>query len=70
MNTQTNNSKNTLSSQVKQILSEKGYSFLFNWSDYHHFKDQAKTAFNKAFSIAEMFIEESTQKSDFNEYIF
>ena len=71
MNTQTINSRKiNLSTQVKQILSEKGYSFLFNWSDYEHFKAQTKQSFNKAIVIAEMFISESNQNSDYNEYVF
>ena len=66
-------SKNTskkLSQQVKQILADKGYSFLFNWSDYTHFKTQCSKAFNKAQSIAELFIQETEAKSDYNEYTF
>ena len=66
--------KNTsikLSEQVKKYLSEKGYSSLFNYSDYQYYKAQVKEAFNKAYSIAELFISENNQtESDFNEYIF
>lgn len=67
-----NNHKNTnkLSDQVKKILQEKGFSFLFNWADYQYFKDQAKSAFNKAQAIAELFIQDNPQTSDFNEYVF
>ncbi len=65
-----NTSKN-LSQQVNEILTEKGFSFLFNYSDYKHFKNQCKNAFNKAQAIAEKFIEENTEaKNDFNEYVF
>ena len=59
-----------LSDQVKNILTEKGFSFLFNWSDYNHFKKQALNAWNKAQAIAELFITENNSKSDFDEYVF
>ena len=60
-----------LSAQVKNILHEKGLSFLFNFNDYKYFKKQVKTAYNKAQTIAELFIQyhEPTQ-NDYNEYIF
>lgn len=72
MNTTLNakNTSNYLSYQVRQILSQKGYSFLFNWSDYAYFKSQCKNAFNKANAIAELFISETQAESDFNEYTF
>lgn len=66
--------KNTsfkLSEQVQNILTEKGFSFLFNWNDYNHFKKQASKAWNKAQAIAELFLQEcGNQNSDFSEYIF
>lgn len=65
--------KNTpfkLSEQVKSILNEKGFSFLFNYSDYAYYKAQAKKAFNKAQEIAEQFIQDNNVKSDFDEYVF
>lgn len=65
--------KNTsfkLSEQVQNILTEKGFSFLFNWNDYNHFKKQALNAWNKAQAIAELFITENNSKSDFDEYVF
>jgi hypothetical protein len=67
-----NSNKSTkLSDQVNYILHEKGFSFLFNWSDYQYFKEQAKTAFNKAFEIADLFIQNNEgQNSDFSEYVF
>ncbi len=71
---QPNSNKNNafkLSEQVKATLHEKGYSFLFNYSDYSYYKSQAKRAFNKAQAIAELFIQDNTnQKSDYNGYIF
>ena len=60
---------NKLSDQVKQLLHEKGFSFLFNWSDYAYYKAQVKKAFNKSQAIAELFIQDNNQKSDFNEYV-
>jgi hypothetical protein len=69
-----NSRKNTafnLSEQVKATLHEKGYSFLFNYSDYKYYKSQVKKAFNKAQAIAELFImENQTEESDFSEYVF
>jgi hypothetical protein len=59
-----------LSEQVKAILNEKGFSFLFNYSDYTYYKAQAKKAFNKAQEIAEYFIQENNAKSDYDEYVF
>ena len=62
---------NKLSDQVKQLLHEKGFSFLFNWSDYQYFKEQSKSAFNKALHIAELFIQDNADNnSDFSEYVF
>jgi len=66
--------KNTslkLSDQVKNILQEQGFSRIFNYSDYTYFKAQAKRAFNKAQTIAELFItENATVESDYCDYIF
>lgn len=66
--------KNTsfkLSDQVKETLHKKGYSSIFNYSDYFLFKSQAKNAFNKVQAIAELFIQDNTNsKSDYNGYIF
>lgn len=64
------NTTNPISYQVRQILNEKGFSFLFNWSDYAYYKSQAKNAFNKAQAIAELFIQDTQAESDFNEYVF
>lgn len=60
-----------LSDQVKEALHKKGYSFLFNNQDYKYYKTQVKNAFNKAYTIADLFIQENQpQKSDYHEYIF
>lgn len=66
------NKRFLLSEQVKKILQEKGYLKVFNYSDYNHYKDQVKEAFNKAVAIADLFISENkeTNNSDFNDYIF
>lgn len=71
--TKTNNKdKNNafkLSEQVKLILHEKGYSFLFNYNDYKLFKAQVKNAFNIALAIAEKFIAyHEPQENDFSIY--
>lgn len=67
--------KNTsfkLSEQVKETLSAKGYSAVFNYQDFKYYKSQVKKAFNKAQAIAELFIQDnfSNNSSDYNEYIF
>lgn len=36
-----------LSEQVKNILQEKGFSAVFNYNDFLHFKKQVKNAFNQ-----------------------
>lgn len=60
-----------LSEQVKTILKKRGFSAVFNYSDYEHFKSQCKNAFNKAQAIAEKFqAEAEPQANDFNQYIF
>lgn len=74
MENTTNNSKTNpflLSEQVKRILRKQGFSSLFNYGDYKFFKEQCKTAFNKAQAIAEKFqAEAEPQQNDFQEYIF
>ncbi|MFY0481463.1 hypothetical protein ACI6PS_02560 [Flavobacterium sp. PLA-1-15] len=60
-----------LSDQVKTLLHEKGLSAVFNYEDFKYFKGKAKTAFNKAQAITELFIEENINvNSDFDEYVF
>ncbi len=61
----------TLSTQVQKILHTKGYSRLFNFTDFQYYKKQVKDQFNKAEVIAELFIQENENElSDFQEYIF
>lgn len=62
--------KNKLSTTVKKILHEKGFSFLFNWNDYQRYKSQCKEKFNQAYSIADKFLSNAEQESDFNQYLF
>lgn len=65
------NSAFNLSTQVKNLLHEKGYSFLFNENDFKYFKSKCRNAWSKAQAIAELFIQENENtNSDFNEYIF
>lgn len=59
-----------LSDQVKKTLSTKGYSAIFNYSDFAFYKAQVKKSFNKAQEIAERFIQDNNSKSDFDEYVF
>ena len=60
-----------LSEQVKNILQEKGLSKVFNYSDYEYFKRSVKSAFNKAYAIAELFIQDNSDiSSDYNDYIY
>ena len=40
------------------------------WADYKFYKHQCKDAFNKAYSIADKFLEQAEQDSDFNQYPF
>lgn len=59
-----------ISEQVKRILHSRGLSKVFNYSDYTYFKGKVKKSFNSAQAIAEMFIEEYKQESDYTEYQF
>lgn len=60
-----------LSEQVKDILQKRGFSAVFNYSDYQFFKSECLKAFNIAQEIADKFIQEANpQANDFNDYIF
>lgn len=59
-----------LSDQVKEILFEKGYSFLFDYQEFRQLKKYAKKNFNPAQDIAEWFIQENNAKSDFSDYVW
>jgi hypothetical protein len=41
-----------------------------NFQDYKYFKQKAKGDFNPALKIADLFISDTNQKSDFNQYVF
>jgi len=69
-NIQSKNTSFKLSNQVKTILHEKGFSFLFNYQEYERYKRQCKNAFNKAYSIADKFLSNAEAKSDYSQYIF
>lgn len=60
-----------LSEQVKKILYERGYSHIFNYADYKDFKKLSRNTLNiyRANSIAEMFIENTNENSDLNQYL-
>ena len=74
MTTKTSKGKSNpflLSEQVKTILKEKGFTALFNYSDYEFFKRKCKGTFNKAYAIAQLFLADAeTEQSDFNNYVF
>ena len=60
-----------LSDLVYQILSEKGFSKLFNEVDYHYFKQQSHDKPDQAEYIADLFIFWNThEESDFADYEF
>lgn len=60
-----------LSDKVYQILKEKGFSKLFNWSDYLFFKKESVDKINREQWIAEQFISwNSHELSDFADYEF
>ncbi len=60
-----------LSDQVISILHSKGFSAIFNYPDYEHFKKQCKSAYDKAQAIAELFIQDNAEATnDFNDYVF
>ena len=60
-----------LSDKVYQELNSKGFSKLFNWSDYLFFKKESVDKINRAQWIAEQFISwNSHELSDFADYEF
>lgn len=59
------------SSQVLQILHDKGLSKIFNWVDYEYFKKLCKNTFNEAQAIADLFTQyHDDTPSDFSDYVF
>jgi hypothetical protein len=64
-------SKNTnLSEIVKDILFIKGFDKIFNWEDYKYYLYLTKNAIHRAHAIAELFISETHEISDYAEYQF
>lgn len=59
-----------LSSKVMEILSLKGYSHIFTWNEYFEYKKTTENAIFRASTIAELFIVNSCETSDFEEYVF
>lgn len=61
----------TTSEVVKRILFKRGYSHIFNYPDYKHFKDMAKNIPSpyRAGFIADLFIENTSDLSDYDEYL-
>ncbi len=59
-----------LSSKVIEILSQKGYSHIFNWSEYNEYKKNTCGRIFQASAIADLFISNSCEISDFEEYVF
>lgn len=57
-----------LSIKVQQILFSRGFSHIFNWADYEEYKAETKGAIFQAFEIAEKFISETCEISDYAEY--
>lgn len=56
---------------VLQILERKGFSKVFNWTDYRYFKKESKGQRHPAEWIAEQFIFwNSHEPSDFADYEF
>lgn len=71
--TTTKNRKTTsfkISDQVIIILNSKGISQFFNWAEYEQFYKSSKGAFNKSQAIANKFINQYQERSDFAEYVF
>jgi len=71
MTTKTNPCKGmkkiSLANQVKNILFSFGYSFAFNENDFIFFRSKVG---RNPHEIANSFISECLQPSDFNDYIF
>lgn len=60
-----------LSDKVYQILKDKGFTKLFNWTDYQFFKKESANQANPAQWIADQFISwNSHELSDFADYEF
>lgn len=59
-----------LSSKVQEILYQRGYSHIFNWIDFLLYKRETKDAIFRGEAIAQLFIENTLELSDYAEYEF
>jgi len=64
------NKSTKLSDIVKEILFLQGFHKIFNWDDYYYFKNQTKNAIHRAQAIANLFISETNELSDYADYEF
>lgn len=61
--------KNTnLSTKVQETLFVKGYSQIFNWEEYFYYKNQTADKIFRAEAIAELFIQNTSEISDYADY--
>ena len=59
-----------LRQEVESILHGYGLSGAFHMGDFRYFREKTRGAFNQAQEIAELFIQENKDLSDFNNYQF
>lgn len=61
----------TVSERVKRALFKMGYSHIFNYPDYNDFKKLADglSGAEKVQFISELFVENTSEESDLNEYV-
>ena len=57
-----------LSTKVQQVLFSRGYSHIFNWEEYREYKGQTKNAIFRAEAIADLFVKNTCEISDFADY--
>ncbi|MEI7486753.1 MAG: hypothetical protein WCJ72_04990 [Chryseobacterium sp.] len=53
---------------MQQSLYYRGYSQIFNWEDYHYYKEITRDEIFRAESITELFIKDTCELSDYAEY--
>lgn len=59
-----------LSIKVQQVLFSRGYSHIFTWEDYRMYKAETQGAIFQAEAIAEKFISDTCEISDYADYEF
>ncbi len=59
-----------LSSKVQEILFKMGYSRIFNWIEYEEYKKLTENAIFRAQAIADLFISNTCELSDYADYEF